>query len=83
MDDGPAGVDGFDQTFVFLVRDQLCRMPSRASIKHMEDDVLVDEQEVALRLLVETVWQACAACVAEAGLRPGPADPTSVNDFWN
>ena len=56
MDGTPAGVDSFDQTVVFLVGDDLCRMPSGAPVKHVEDDMFVHKQEVTLNLLVKGVW---------------------------
>ena len=51
----PTCVDGFDEGLLFLVGNDLRGMPPGTSVQHMEDDILVDEQEVALDLLVESI----------------------------
>ena len=55
MDPNPAEVNGVRQRLFVLVRDESTRMPACASVEHVEDDVLVDEQEITLDLLVEGV----------------------------
>ena len=45
MDPNPAKVNGIRQRLLELVRDQHARMPACATVEHVEDDVLVDEQE--------------------------------------
>ena len=55
MDPNPAQVNGIRQRLFVLVRDESACMPSCASVEHVEDDVFVDEQEIALDLLIEGV----------------------------
>merc|ERR1712025_1289035 len=55
MDPNPAKVNGIRQRLLELVRDQHARMPACATVEHVEDDVLVDEQEITLDLLVKGV----------------------------
>ena len=58
-------------------------MPPRASVQHVKDDELVDEQEVTLDLLVESIGEVHAASVAGAWLGPLSAHCSSVDHFWN
>ena len=78
MDSYPDRVDGLDQSVFLLVRDERGCVPAGASIKHMEDDVLVHEQEVTFYLLVELVRNIHAAGVAGSWLRPGSANTAGV-----
>ena len=77
----PAGVDGFDEGIIFLVGDDKRSMPSCASVQHAEYGVFVDEQEVALDLLVENICKLNTASAAGAKLGPLPAYGACVDDF--
>ena len=83
MDRDPHGVDGFHECTLFFVGDDRCCMPSGAAIQHVEDNVFVHEEKIALHLLVESVWNVYTASVARAGLCPGAAHAASVDNFWN
>ena len=58
-------------------------MPACASVKHVEDDVLVDEQEVTLDLLVEGVRDVHTTHVVWAWSGPHAAHLAGVADFWD
>ena len=83
MDPNPTQVNGIRQRFFELVRDQHACMPACASVEHVEDDVLVDEQEIALDLLVEGVRYIHTAHVVWAWRGPHAAHLAGVTDFWD
>ena len=83
MDPNPAQVNGFRQRLFELVRDHRAGMPACASVEHVEDDVLVDEKEVALDLLVEGVGYIHTAHVVWAWSGPHAAHLAGVADFWD
>ena len=56
-------------------------MPSGTSVQQVEDGVVMDEEEIALNLLVEGVGNVHAAHVVRAWLRPHAADPARVADL--
>ena len=57
-------------------------MPTRTSIQHVEDYVLVDEQEVTLDLFVEGIRNVRTAHVVWARLGPHAAHLTGIAYFW-
>ena len=83
MDPNPAQVNGIRQCLFMLVRDESACMPACASVEHVEDDVLVDEKEIALDLLVESVGYVHTAHVVWAWSGPDASHLTGVTDFWN
>ena len=76
-------VNGIRQRLLELVRDQHARMPACATVEHVEDDVLVDEQEIALDLLVEGVRDIHTAHVVWAWGGPHAAHLTCITDLWD
>ena len=64
-----------------LIGDQHSRMPPGASVQQVEDSVVVNEEEIALDLLVEVVGDVDAAHVVRAWLSPHPADLARVADL--
>ena len=58
-------------------------MPACASVEHVEDDVLVDEQEIALDLLIEGVRNIHTAHVVWAWSGPHAAYLTGIADLWD
>ena len=56
-------------------------MPPGASVKQVEDSVVMNEEKIALDLLVEVVGDIDAAHVVRAWLRPHPADLARVADL--
>ncbi len=57
-------------------------MPSRATVKKMENRLLVDEDYVALDLSIESVRKLCAAYVRWSGFGPFPANAACLNNLW-
>ena len=64
-----------------LIGDQHPCMPPSASVQQVEDGVIMDEEEIALNLLVEGVGDVHAAHVVWAWFRPHAADPARVTDL--
>ena len=58
-------------------------MPTCATVQHVEDDVLVHEEEVAFHLLVELVCKFRAADVCRSWASPLPAYRAAVHNVWN
>ena len=58
-------------------------MPARASAYEVHDDIFVDEEKVALNLLVEGVWQIDTADISWTGFNPHPADFARIANLWN
>ena len=58
-------------------------MPPSTPVQHVEDDVLVDKEEVALDLFVESIGDVDTAHVIRSWLCLHSADLTRVADFWN
>ena len=83
MDPNPAQVNGFRQRLFVLVRDESACMPACAFVEHVEDDVLVDKQEIALDLLVEGVRDIHTAHVVWAWSGPHAAYLAGVADLWD
>ena len=83
MDPNPAEVNGVRQRLFVLVRDESTSMPACASVEHVEDDVLVDEQEIALDLLIEGVRNIHTAHVVWARSGPHAAYLTGITDLWD
>ena len=83
MDGVPQSVDGLDESVVLLVGYHPCCMPPCASVHHVEDHILVDEEEVTLHLLIELVRNVNRTSVTWPGLRPLTTDSTCLNNFWN
>ena len=81
MDPNPAQVNGIRQRLFKLVRDENACMPACATVEHVEDDVLVDEQEIALDLLVEGIRYIHTAHVVWAWRGPHAAHLAGVTDF--
>ena len=81
MDPNPAQVNGIRKRLFVLVRDETACMPTCASVEHVEDDVLVDEQEIALDLLVKGVGNIHTAYVVWAWRGPHAAHLASVADL--
>ena len=81
MDPNPAQVNGLRQRLFVLVRDESACMPTCASVEHVKDDVLVDEQEIALDLLVKGVRIIHTAYVVWARRGPHAAHLTGVADL--
>ena len=83
MDPNPAKVNGIRQRLLELVRDQHARMPACATVEHVENDVLVDEQEIALDLLVKGVRDIHTAHVVGAWSGPHAAYLAGIADLWD
>jgi len=83
MDPNPAKVNGIRQRLLELVRDQHARMPACATVEHVEDDVLVDEQEITLDLLVKGVRDVHTAHVVRAWSGPHAAYLAGIADLWD
>ena len=83
MDPNPAKVNGIRQRLLELVRDQHARMPTCATVEHVEDDVLVDEQEITLDLLVKGVRDIHTAHVVWAWSGPHAAYLAGIADLWD
>ena len=83
MDPNPTQVNGIRQRFFELVRDQHACMPACATVEHVEDDVLVDKQEIALDLLVEGIRDIHTAHVVWAWSGPHAAYLTGIADLWD
>ena len=81
MSGHPKFLDGFHESVTVLVRDLSGGLPARAAAQHVEDDVLPDEDEVALDLLVELVRNFHAAYVVWARFGPLSADLTRLDDL--
>ena len=81
MEPHPTVMYGVRQSLFTLVRDKSACMPTCASIQHVENNVLVDEQEVALDLLVESIRNVQTAHVVWARLGPHEAYLTRVAYF--
>ena len=83
MDRGPQSVDGLDESVVLFVGYQPCCMPPCASVHHVEDHELVDEQKVTLHLLVELIGEINTAGIA--GTRFGPLSTylASADNLWD
>ena len=58
-------------------------MPTGASVQHVKDHMLVDEQQVTLDLLVEGVSNLHTAHVVRTRLGPHPAHLAGVTDLRN
>ena len=58
-------------------------MPPSTPLQHVKDDVIVDEEEVALDLFVESIGDVNTAHVVWSWYCPHPADLTRVTDLWN
>ena len=83
MDPNPTQVNGIRKRLLELVWNKHARMPTCATIEHMENDVLVDEQEIALDLLVEGVRDIHTAHVVWAWSGPHAAYLTGIADLWD
>ena len=83
MDPNPAEENGVRQRLFELVRDQNACMPACALVEHVEDDVLVDEQEIALDLLIEGVRYIHTAHVVWAWRSPHAAHLAGVTNLWD
>ena len=81
MDRNPCLSKSVDEGVFGLVWYDLRGMPSDASVKHVEDDKLADEQQVALYLLVESVGDFYTACITWAWLGPLPTHFASLDDL--
>ena len=79
----PTRFHRFDQGVVGSVLDDNRCMPSGAAINHMEDDVLLHEQQVALDLLVEGVRNFNTAGIRRTLFLPLSADRTGVDNLGN
>ena len=79
----PAHFHRLDQGLVGSVLNNDRCMPSGAAINHVEDDVFVHEQQVALDLLVEGVRNSYIAGVGRTRSLPFPAYWTGVDDLWD
>ena len=79
----PTSLDGICQRLFKFVWDEGAGMPTRASIQHVEDYILVDEQEVALDLLVEGVRDIHTAHVVGAWCGPHAAYLAGIADLWD
>ena len=77
----PKGIDRLHERLLLLVRDHFGGVPWCAPINHVENDVLVDEQQVALHLLVERIGHLNVAGVAGPRLGPLTAYTARVNDL--
>ena len=58
-------------------------MPPCTPVQHVRDDVLVDEEEVALDLFVESIGDVNTAHVVGSWICPHPANLTRVADLRN
>ena len=83
MEPYPTSLDGARQCLFTLVWDKSACMPTCASIKHVKDHVLVDEQEITLDLLVESVRDIHTAHVVWAWSGPHAAYLTGIADLWD
>jgi hypothetical protein len=72
----PEFVDGFHTTLLVLALHERGGVPPSASIDHMKDDVLVDEEEVALDLCIEGVGNFQIARIAGPWTGPLSANAT-------
>ena len=77
----PQFIDGLGQRFLLLVDNDLGSMPTGTSVDHVENNVFVNENEVAFDLGVEGVCYLNVACVRGAWLGPFSADLASLADF--
>ena len=83
MKPNPTLVNGIRQCLFVLVRDESACMPTCASVEHVEDTAFVDEQKIALDLIVKGVGKIHTAYVVWAWRGPHAAHLTGVTDFWN
>ena len=83
MEPNPTLLDGVGECLFLLVGNQHPCVASGASVKHVKDDVFVDEEEVTLDLLVEGVGDVDTAHVVRSWLCPHSTDLTRVTDFWD
>ena len=81
MESDPTLVNGIRQCLLVLVWDKSTCMPPCATVEHMEDDVFVDEQKIALELLVESVRDIHTAHVVWAWRCPHAAHLAGVTYF--
>jgi len=72
---------GREMLFGFTV-DQLCCVPAGAPVQHMKDDVVVNEQQIGLNLLVESVRDLDVAGIARPGTGPLTAHLACLDDLW-
>ena len=56
---------------------------TRASVHHLPDDVLVNEEKIRLDLLIEVVHDLDRALIVGARFGPFPADPTCLTNLGN
>ena len=77
----PKFIDGGHEVFFGLTGDELCRMPAGAAINHVEDDVLVYEQQITLHLRIERICNLDVAGVAGPWARPFPANLACLRDL--
>ena len=77
----PEGIDRLHERLLLLVRDHFGGVPSCAPINHVENDVLVDEQQDALHLLVERIGHLNVAGVTGPRLGPFTANSARVDDL--
>ena len=57
-------------------------VPSRATVKEVEDDRFVHEEQVALDLGIERVGKLDAADIGRARLGPLSADTACLHNLW-
>ena len=81
MKSDPTLLNSVGEGFLSLIGDQHPCMPSGASIKQVEDGVIMNEKEVAFDLLIEVVGNVDAAHVVWAWFRPHTADFARVADL--
>ena len=81
MNSDPAELNGVRQCGFELIGNESACVPTRASVQHVEDDVLVDEQEVALDLFIECISDIHTTHVVRARLGPHPAHLAGVADL--
>ena len=58
-------------------------MPPETSVEHVEDDVLVDKDNVALNLCIELVGYVDRACAVWGWFLPFSADFARVHDLMD
>ena len=84
MDRDPHLVNGPLQCVLRCVWDRPGSVPSCATVQHVENDVLlVNEEQTALHMFVEPVTVLCARHMAWPGLGPCSTELTHLNCFWN
>ena len=83
MNGNPKLVNGFHQGSFGFVGDEPGSVPSCASVQHVEDDVLLNEEKITLNLFVEFVGDLDTTRMVWPRLSPCAANLTSLNRFRN